>query len=215
MEIPKHKVFISYYHKDDQQYKDYLIEMAKKYDVFVDWSVAQDEVDDTNKTSERVREIIRDEYIKDATVMIVLCGKNTKYRKHVDWEIHADMFDSPKNPQMGILVVNLPTIAGMSQVRAGGGDYEEKQIISPNSTWVSYSTRKEYEEDHPCLPIRLIDNFTAAITDRTIVPITVVNWDTIVSSPLGLKKLLDNAFNRGKNKNLHYDHSRKLKGRNS
>lgn len=89
MEIPKHKVFISYYHQDDQQYKDYLIEMAKRYDVFVDWSVAQDEVDDTNKTSERVREIIRDEYIKDATVMIVLCGKNTKYRKHVDWEIHG------------------------------------------------------------------------------------------------------------------------------
>lgn len=29
MDIPRHKVFISYYHKDDQQYKDYLINMQE------------------------------------------------------------------------------------------------------------------------------------------------------------------------------------------
>lgn len=83
--IPRHKVFISYYHNDDQAYKDYLINMkeynpqTKQYQsIFDDYSVHENEIDDTGLTSEQIRRIIRDEYIKDATVLILLCGQNTK-----------------------------------------------------------------------------------------------------------------------------------------
>ena len=117
MYIPRHKVFISYYHHDDQTYKDYLINMQELnpdtwqlQSIFEDCSVHENEIDDTGLTSEQIRCIIRDEYIKDATVLILLCGQNTRKRKHIDWEIHAAMYDSDKNPQMGILVINLPNI---------------------------------------------------------------------------------------------------------
>ena len=100
----RHKVFISYYHKDDQQYKDYLINMQElntqtwqRQSIFEDYSVHENEIDDTGLTSEQIRCIIRDEYIKDATVLILLCGQNTKSRKHVDWEIHAAMYNSDVN----------------------------------------------------------------------------------------------------------------------
>lgn len=37
--MPKHKVFVSYHHKNDQWYKDELIRMGKEYAVFIDKSV--------------------------------------------------------------------------------------------------------------------------------------------------------------------------------
>lgn len=100
MSIDRHRVFISYYHHDDQVYKDILINM-KEFDrstmrtqsIFEDCSVHQDEIDDTDMTDEQIRREIRDNYIKDATVLILLCGQNTKRRKFIDWEIHAAMYD--------------------------------------------------------------------------------------------------------------------------
>ena len=131
--ISRHKVFISYYHEDDQYYKDELIKMkfynADKLSmesIFEDYSVNDGDIDDTNLTSEQIRRIIRDEYIKDATVLVLLCGCYTKNRKHIDWEIHAAMYDSDVNPQMGILVINLPSIN--QYIRAC--DEDEKRVIS-------------------------------------------------------------------------------------
>ena len=49
--IPRHKVFISYYHADDQSYKNYLIGMNEYIpclgyqSIFDDYSVHENEVD--------------------------------------------------------------------------------------------------------------------------------------------------------------------------
>lgn len=209
-EIRRHKVFISYYHRDDQDYKEYLINMSE-YDsskgqcvsIFEDYSVQDNEIDDT-LPAERIRCIIRDEYIKDATVLILLCGQNTKRRKHIDWEIHAAMFNTEKNPQMGILVINLPTIN--QYIRASSN--EEKALLSSDSAnWVSLSSRSEYEKAYPHMPSRIIDNFVKGV------PITVVDWSTIVHDPEKLKKLIDLAFLRRYSN--QYDHSTPLKKQNS
>ena len=193
MYIPRHKVFISYYHHDDQTYKDILINMQELnpdtwqlQSIFEDCSVHENEIDDTGLTSEQIRCIIRDEYIKDATVLILLCGQNTRKRKHIDWEIHAAMYDSEKNPQMGILVINLPTIN--QSVRASTN--EEKPLLSDNGHWFSLKTRQEFEQYYPYMPSRIIDNF---IKD---VPITVVEWNRVQGDPQILKQLIDNAYSR-------------------
>ena len=148
---------------------------------------------------------------KEATVMILLCGENTKTRKHIDWEIHAAMFNTDNNPKMGIIVVNLPSISQACRK----SDDTEKDIINPNGNWISVKTRKEYEDLYPNMPIRILDNFESGITDDTIVSITVVNWDRISNNIPALKTLVNNAFNRSRSKELHYNHSRPLKGRNS
>lgn len=209
---PRHKVFISYYHVDDQWYKGELLRQneASGYDVFWDWSVHEDEIDDTYLTSERIRQIIRDDYIKDSTVLILLCGENSRHRKHIDWELHAAMFNTQKNPQMGILVINLPTI---NQHCRASGDIE-KALVSPGSTWISFSTRNEYETAYPYMPDRIIDNFYAGVLDDEIVSISVVDWNRVSGSPALLKQLVHIAYERG-NSSKHYDHSRKLRGRNS
>jgi len=210
MTANRHKVFISYYHKDDQYYKDVLINKTYfNYEkmifesVFEDYSVRDGDIDDENLSSEQIRRIIRDEYIKDATVLILLCGLNTKFRKHVDWEIHAAMYDSDVNPQMGILIINLPTIN--QYIRAF--EEEEKRIISNSTNWVSLETREQFEKCYPYMPERIIDNF---INKQ---PITVVEWDTIKDDSSKLMILIDKAYRR--RNTMKYDHSRPLRRRNS
>ena len=195
--ISRHKVFISYYHADDQRYKNELLRQNEisGYDIFLDWSVHEDEIDDTGITSERIRQIIRDDYIRDSTVLILLCGENSRYRKHIDWEIHAAMFDTQKNPQMGILVINLPTI---NQYTFACGD-AEKALVSPSGSWVSFSTRSEYESAYPYVPERIVDNFQASLSDDKIIPICAVEWNRISNNATVLKELIHKAYERGRN----------------
>ena len=61
--------------------------LGKVHDIFVDKSVDTGDILE-NQTDERIRTEIRDDYLRDSTVTIVLIGADTKRRKHVDWEIH-------------------------------------------------------------------------------------------------------------------------------
>lgn len=212
--IPRHKVFISYYHKDDQGYKNSLINM-QEYDlekgqyisIFKDCSVHENEIDDTDMTDEQIRREIRDNYIADASVLILLCGENTKRRKYIDWEIHAAMYDSEKNPQMGILVIDLPFIAPFSKMLACGTD--EEKAMGANIDWEPAS--KEYSEiqkAHPYLPERIATNLC-----RDDVTISIANWNSICNNTQSIKLLIDNAYKRRKTNN--YDTSAKLRRRNS
>ncbi len=210
MYIPRHKVFISYYHHDDQYYKDQLIKINEinphtwqKQSIFENCSVQENEISDNGLTSEQIRCIIRDEYIKEATVLILLCGQNTKRRKHIDWEIHAAMYDSLVNGQMGIVVINLPTIT--QNIRASSND--EKPLLSDGGGWYRLENRCDYEKYYPYMPSRIIDNFVKDV------PITVVDWNRIVCNSQILKQLIDNAFNR--RFNFSYDHSAPLRKQNS
>ena len=84
----KHKVFISFYHHDDEKYKEcieYLFD-----DKIINKSVSDGEFDSNNK-DEYIKRLIRENKITDSSIIIVLVGRNTKRRKHVDWEIYAGL----------------------------------------------------------------------------------------------------------------------------
>ncbi len=75
-----HKVFISYHHANDQYYKEMLLALNTRHDIFLDQSVDTGDIDDDLDDS-RIRELIRDEYLQDSTVTILLVGTETKNRK--------------------------------------------------------------------------------------------------------------------------------------
>lgn len=217
--IPRHKVFISF-HNVDEAYKNILLNMVeynfethKNQSIFDDYSVGEGDIDDTYMSDEEVRVEIRDNFIKGASVLILLCGTHTKERKFIDWELHAAMFDTENNPKLGILVINLPTIDGKNCIHAGQED--EKRLMSNDTNWFSIETRAEYESKYPYLPSRLIDNLISEKKYEDIVHITITEWDTIVKDYSVLKTLIDNAFNRSRDKNKHYNHSAPLRSRNS
>ena len=106
-EVPRHKVFISYFHQDDQEYKNRLIQALESKSV--DKSVSQGDIHDEGLPLDEIRRRIRDDHIADATVTIVLIGPCTWQRKHVDWEISASIIDRRNNLRCGLLGILLPT----------------------------------------------------------------------------------------------------------
>lgn len=102
----KHKVFVSYHHDNDQEYRIQFEKICSE--VMVSRSVDIGDID-PNSNTEYVRQKIRDEYLRDSTVTVVLIGKQTWQRKHVDWEIYSSLRDSQKNPRSGLLGIILPT----------------------------------------------------------------------------------------------------------
>ena len=58
MEVARHKVFISYYHKEDQWYKNELLRLNNQYNLFDDYSVRENEIEDDNLLPETIRQII-------------------------------------------------------------------------------------------------------------------------------------------------------------
>lgn len=201
--MTKHRVFISYHHDNDQWAKDRLIELNKKFDFFIDESV------DTGNIPEywddqKIRSEIRDNYLKFSTVTILLVGTETKYRKHIDWELFSSMYDGVKNKRSGIVVIMLPS-TGCSSCHASFDN--EKNIVFPHiDNWTKVSTREEYERRYPYMPARIIDNLM-----KDGVKISVVNWDELNVEKLSL--MIDNAANNRMNN--QYDMSRRMRRRNN
>jgi hypothetical protein len=111
----RHKVFVSYHHLRDHAYRDSFEYMfAYANDIMVVKSVQIGNLDPNLKT-ENLRQKIRDEYLRDSTVTVVLIGAETWKRKHVDWEIAASIRHTQYNPRSGLLGIILPTYPRQDQ----------------------------------------------------------------------------------------------------
>ena len=105
----RHRVFVSYYHAEDQDYRERFEGLFSDiYDIYVSESVGMDEIDPDLKP-ERIYQIIRDKYLRDSTVTVVLIGAHTWQRKFVDWEIYSSVRETSNNPRSGLLGIILPT----------------------------------------------------------------------------------------------------------
>ena len=183
-----HKVFISYHHENDQPYKEYLVGMGEWHNLFIDRSVDTGDIPE-NWDAQKIRQKIRDSYLRDSSVTILLCGEETRYRKHVDWELASSMIDGEVNRKSGILVIALPSISyrnGCYAAHAG-----EKNVIYPDliEGWISLVSRSEYKELYPDLSERIIDNLVNPNARISVCP-----WQRIEHYPGGLKWLIDAAF---------------------
>lgn len=102
----KHKTFISFYHEDDQYYKEKLEKLWGHQ--IINKSVEYGEYD-SDDTDAYIKRLIREEKISDSSVVVVLVGPNTKNRKHVDWEIYAGLRNSI-NGSAGLVGILLPEV---------------------------------------------------------------------------------------------------------
>lgn len=105
----RHRVFVSYYHAEDQGYRERFERLFSDiYDRYVSESVKMGDIDPTLKT-ETIRQKIRDEYLRDSTVTVVLVGAHTWQRKFVDWEIGSSIRQTQYNSRSGLFGILLPT----------------------------------------------------------------------------------------------------------
>ena len=102
----RHNIFISYYHKRDQEFKNRFVRMMGPN--IIDKSVNLGSINDTNLPTEATLQRIREDYIAAVSVTVVLIGSCTWKRKYVDWEIGASLRDTSSNPRCGLLGILLP-----------------------------------------------------------------------------------------------------------
>jgi len=89
----RHKVFISYHHADQVEANNFITTFSDERNVFIARALGVEMEEsiinstDTDYVMKRIREL----YVRDSTVTIVLMGKCTWARRYVDWEIQSSL----------------------------------------------------------------------------------------------------------------------------
>ncbi len=120
--------------------------------------------------------MIRDDFISDATVTLVLVGQGTWRRKHVDWEIASGIHDTKNNSRTGLLGLLLPSYSAQSS-----GVLES--LILKHTDNNSSAYYNPYT-----IPPRLNDNIKCGFAK-------IYSWPT---SPNDLRQWIHEAFQRRK-----------------
>ncbi len=103
------KAFITYHHADGDEVGEFIETFDEEHEVFIARALGlgmdQDiiESSDTDYVMRRIREL----YLKDSTVTIVLIGSCTWARRYVDWEIQASLRHGDVITANGLLGVKL------------------------------------------------------------------------------------------------------------
>lgn len=147
MTTARHKCFISYHHADQDEVDQFISTFDHDRDVFIarglGQEMAQDIInsDDTTYVMRRIKEL----YLRDSTVTIVLMGKCTWARKYVDWEIQASLRHGDTVTPNGLLGIKLPSYP------ARGGSFPNRFNINLKgdgqadcyARWMEYPSRKD------------------------------------------------------------------------
>lgn len=107
-----HRVFVTYHHALDESYrKTFESRFGSTFSAIIPGSVQIGDISPDLPT-ETIRQKIRDEYLRDTSVTVVLVGAETWQRKHIDWEIGSSIRHTQFNPRSGLLGILLPTYLG-------------------------------------------------------------------------------------------------------
>jgi hypothetical protein len=96
-----HKTFISYHHANDQDLKDTIINKFGG-DQFIDKSVKDGDID-TDNSEETIMRTIREDFLADSTVTLVLVGKETAQRPFVNSELQASLWGDNPNGLLAVI----------------------------------------------------------------------------------------------------------------
>lgn len=95
-----HKTFLSYHHANDQDLKNLIVEKFSG-EHFIDKSVSDGDIK-TDNTEETIMRSIREDFLYDSTVTLVIVGYKTSHRPFVNSEIQASLWGNDYN---GIVAV--------------------------------------------------------------------------------------------------------------
>ena len=140
----KRKTFISYFHKDDEDYKDEFERLTS--DLIVNKSVGDGDISGDN-SDDYIKKLIQDGYLSDTTVLVVLVGAKTKCRKHVDWEISGALNLKVGESYAGLFGILLPTHPYFNEPAFFHDDVPKrlvKNIESGYAEMIKWSLDKEF-----------------------------------------------------------------------
>lgn len=161
MELPKNiarrKTFVSFYHKDDQGYKERFNNLFG--DLIVSKSVEDGEIDSEN-SDEYIKQLIQNDCLCDTTVLVVLIGPKTKCRKHVDWEMSGALNLKVGEKYSGLLGIKLPTHPDYGIGRTG---YDRIPARLADNFRSGYAVIRDWTEDR----VKMQEYIEHAFANRT------------------------------------------------
>ncbi|WP_180699906.1 TIR domain-containing protein [Pseudomonas crudilactis] len=198
------RVFVSYHHKNEQWLKDDLLALNSEAEIFFDCSVAVGDIDE-NLEPQIIRQTIRRSYLSESTVLILIVGRETQYRKHVDWELYSSMYNGSKFGRSGVVVLLSPDCE--SSYFTAPSKKIKDALYPQYENWMSVKSREEYESRYEFMPPRIIDCLLKGGSN-----ISITNWSKISENPDYLRVLIDCAHDSREVST--YDMSREMRMRN-
>ncbi|MFC7843679.1 TIR domain-containing protein [Streptomyces werraensis] len=109
----RRKCFISYHHDDEAEVRDFVTAFDHVRDTFIARGIGAGMPGDVLNSTNRdyIMRRVRESYLRDSTVTIVMVGKCTWARRYVDWEIASTLRDDARNARSGLLGIVLPSAA--------------------------------------------------------------------------------------------------------
>ena len=134
----KHRCFVSHHKVNSTAVENFVEEFS---DVFTAKTVGVTDADDfiDSEDTEYVMRRIREKYLSNTTVTIVLIGECTKARKYVDWEIASSLRNDPVNGRSGLLGINMKSVGSRWLTPPRLGDNHDS-----NDKAGSYALYKSY-----------------------------------------------------------------------
>ena len=109
----RHKCFISFHQADAAEVEKFIDDFE---DAFIPMVLGVSDDDDFIDSSDTdyVMEQIREKYLTNSTVTIVLVGACTWARRYVDWEVYSTLRNDENNKRSGLMAITLPSYARTS-----------------------------------------------------------------------------------------------------
>jgi hypothetical protein len=168
MNLTRRKTFISYYHKDDQGYRN---EFENRFgDLLISKSVEDGDIDPDNEPV-YVRHLIQSDYLCDTTVLVVLLGAKTWCRKHVDWEIFGGLFHKVGDRHTALLGLLLPTHPDFGNPSMAASSLPKRFEANLKS---GYAILKDWTEDRATLQKYIELAFSKRVEDNLIVNTAII-----------------------------------------
>ncbi|MER7556791.1 TIR domain-containing protein [Nocardioides sp. NPDC126508] len=109
----RRKCFISYHHADEAEVQTFIEDFDHDEDILIARGIGASMSGDiiNSKSNDYIMSKIREKYLRDTTVTIVLLGRCTSARKYVDWEVAASLRNTAAYKRNGLLAITLPSAA--------------------------------------------------------------------------------------------------------
>lgn len=140
----KRKVFISFHQKDRNEVDSFIELWANRAGIFIPKALGAFDNDDfINSTNpDYVMSQIREKYLGDSTVTIVLIGSCTHSRRYVDWEIKSSLRKGSYTPN-GLLGIVLPSRGNSAHLPQRFRDNWNKEENNCYARYRSYPTSSQ------------------------------------------------------------------------
>jgi hypothetical protein len=140
VDATRHKCFVSYHVDDLDEVTTFLDTYGSE---FIARSVGVTDEDDfvDSTDTDYIKRRIRELYLTDSTVTIILLGRCTWARKFVDWEISSSLRDDSVNKRSGLLAIPLPSMSNSSTLPVRIKDnWVTADVASSYAVYASYPT---------------------------------------------------------------------------